>query len=274
MGTTISFVEASMKSAFFFIMSFVLLTTSILRADLTTGLIAYYPFNGNANDESGLGNDGTVHGATLTIDRFGNSDSAYSFDGENDYIRIPDDPQLDGMDALTLSVWINTNDSDQWAEIINKYVHGGTHLDESYNIGIDGGPLPVFQYATEDAYVIKISSVETPIDSWHHIVGVYTGTEGSIFINGSRVGFSRNDPDPGGPVNSISEDLLIGCGNASGTLAAFYSGIIDDVRIYNRALSDSEVYDLYVVPLPSAFILGSIGIGFAGLKFRKKTQEY
>ena len=52
---------------------------------LNNGLVAYYPFNGNANDESGNGNDGTVNGATLTTDRFGNTDQAYSFDG-NDYI--------------------------------------------------------------------------------------------------------------------------------------------------------------------------------------------
>jgi hypothetical protein len=55
---------------------------------LNDGLVAYYPFNGNANDKSGNGNHGTVHGATLTEDRFGNADSAYNFDGVYDYIEI------------------------------------------------------------------------------------------------------------------------------------------------------------------------------------------
>ena len=55
----------------------------------TTGLVAYYPFNGNANDESGNGNDGIVQGATLTADKFSNQESAYQFDGENDYIELP-----------------------------------------------------------------------------------------------------------------------------------------------------------------------------------------
>ena len=64
-----------------FVISFVFLAQA--SADLNDGLIAYYPFNGNANDESGNGNDGTVNGATLTNDRFGNEDSAYSFDGNN-----------------------------------------------------------------------------------------------------------------------------------------------------------------------------------------------
>lgn len=57
-------------------------------ADLMTGLVASYPFNGNAIDESGNGNDGTVYGAVLTADRFGNPDSAYAFVGVNDYIDV------------------------------------------------------------------------------------------------------------------------------------------------------------------------------------------
>ncbi|MGK5093982.1 hypothetical protein WDW89_18465 [Deltaproteobacteria bacterium TL4] len=56
----------------------------------TNGLVAYYPFNGNANDESGNWNNGTVNGATLTTDRHGNANKAYSFDGADDYINIPD----------------------------------------------------------------------------------------------------------------------------------------------------------------------------------------
>ena len=63
-------------------------------ADLNDGLVAYYPFNGNANDESGNGNDGTVIGATLTADRSGNPDSAYSFNGVNDYINVPHSSSL------------------------------------------------------------------------------------------------------------------------------------------------------------------------------------
>ena len=56
----------------------------------TNGLVGWWPFNGNANDESGLGNNGIVSGSTLTSDRFGNANSAYLFDGVNDYIRITD----------------------------------------------------------------------------------------------------------------------------------------------------------------------------------------
>ena len=252
----------------------VLTATGTAWADLSNGLIAYYPFSGNANDQSGYGHDGTVYGATLTTDRFGNPNSAYSFDGLDDYVRVPDDPQLDGMDSLTLSVWVKLSGSNQEMEVLNKYDHySGSHLDDSYNIGIDGwGPLAVFQYATKDAKVIKISNDPLPIDPWHHIVGVYTGTEGTLYVDGSKVALSRDDPDPGGPLNSITADLLIGCGEGSGSLVKFFSGEIDDVRIYNRALTDSEVYDLNVIPAPGAVVLGSIGITFSGWLLRRRRM--
>jgi hypothetical protein len=74
---------------------------SVATAGLSDGLIAYYPFNGNANDESGNGHHGTVYGATLTQDRCGNADSAYSFDG-NDRIDVPDDSIFTSSVRLTL----------------------------------------------------------------------------------------------------------------------------------------------------------------------------
>ncbi len=72
----------------------------------TAGLVAYYTFSGNANDESGNGNDGSVSGAVLTTGRKGDADGAYSFNGGSDYISVADDPTLDLTDGLTISVWI------------------------------------------------------------------------------------------------------------------------------------------------------------------------
>ncbi|TGO02752.1 hypothetical protein PN36_19595 [Candidatus Thiomargarita nelsonii] len=74
-------------------------------ADLSDGLVAYYPFNGNAQDESGNGHHGTVYGAILVNDRFENIDSAYHFDGINDFIQISDSPSL-RVTTFTISAWI------------------------------------------------------------------------------------------------------------------------------------------------------------------------
>ena len=79
------------------------------HAGINDGLVAYYPFNGNVNDESGHENHGTVIGANPTTDRFGNADSAYSFDGEDDYLDTHwGSGDIDNDDPSTISLWIKS----------------------------------------------------------------------------------------------------------------------------------------------------------------------
>ena len=92
---------------------FALLAALTIQAQLpsyvpTDGLVGYWGFNGNANDESGNGNDGTVNGATLTEDRFGSENSAFFFDGVNDNILLPN---LGFSDAFTISAFINAKEN-------------------------------------------------------------------------------------------------------------------------------------------------------------------
>jgi hypothetical protein len=165
------------------------------------------------------------------------------------------------MNALTLSVWVKTDSVERMTKVLNKWVAGYSPLNGSYNIGIDTGGQTAFRYCTDYAYVIKIGNMALGIDSWHHIAGVYTGTKGSLYIDGSLVALSRDDPDSAGPLHSISDDLLIGCGNRDGSLIHFFKGSIDDVAVYNRALTDSEIRDLSVAPL-------SVGIDIKPGKLR------
>ena len=71
----------------------------------TNGLVGWWPFNGNANDESGNGNNGTVNGATLTADRNGKANSAYSFDGVNDFIEVAQNQTLNNVSSFSISIW-------------------------------------------------------------------------------------------------------------------------------------------------------------------------
>jgi hypothetical protein len=102
-----------MKKTILFLALGFLLTTQTLFAQVpsyvpTNGLVGYWPFNGNANDESGNGNNGVVNGASLTTDRFGNANSAYSFNGSSNYIQISDASALRLSETdYTISVWIN-----------------------------------------------------------------------------------------------------------------------------------------------------------------------
>ena len=90
-------------------------------ADLNDGLVAFYPFNGNADDESGNGHHGTVSDATLVPDRFGNLDSAYYFDGVDDYISIENNEDFQpGLGDYSVSVWVKfDNPLLQYGSIFN-----------------------------------------------------------------------------------------------------------------------------------------------------------
>jgi hypothetical protein len=106
---------------------------SMSFAATTQGLVAYYPFNGNANDESGNGNQGTVYGASLTPDKDGQTNSAYSFDGVNDYIHIPYNQNFDiNPNGFTVAHWIKVDPSqgeDLWCTIDKS--HGGPASDKT-----------------------------------------------------------------------------------------------------------------------------------------------
>jgi hypothetical protein len=107
---TMNFISKHLKrmilAVFMLLMAWFFTLTEVVQADINTGLIAYYPFNGNANDASGNGHNGTVNGATPTTDRFNNPTSAYSFDGVDDYISIPNHSDFNMSGDYAFSVWI------------------------------------------------------------------------------------------------------------------------------------------------------------------------
>ncbi|MHB2154192.1 LamG-like jellyroll fold domain-containing protein [Calditrichota bacterium GD2] len=202
----------------------------------TDGLVAYYPFNGNANDESGNGNDGTVYGATLTTDRFGNENSAYYFDGYNDYIEIPNTDQISPSNAITLSAWIN-------------FEYGGR--DNPRFISKDGISATGYEFIThstsdsrEITFSIKsIGNISSPgkynSNEWLHLVGTYDGSQICIYING----FLVNSENITGTIAQNNYSLWIGQRKYNGL--DDFKGIIDDIRIYNRSLNSNEVRNLF-----------------------------
>jgi hypothetical protein len=103
---------------------------------VTKGLIAYFPFSGNANDEISDENNGTVNGAVLTKDRFNKANCAYKFDGENDYISIPLNINPDEMPKLTLVAWVKPDDISPIKQVIS---HDNTGYDRSLCIDRRGG---------------------------------------------------------------------------------------------------------------------------------------
>lgn len=222
-----------------------------VSGSLTQGLVAYYPFCGNANDDSGHGNNGTVNGATLTTDRFGNANSAYNFNGTSNYILIPNSSNLSNFTDVTISGWVNISQfpsssvSNGLAGLVTKWYGSGScgGVTDNYacylrsNSQLLGGT---------NQYRVYPNMLQSPTNltnsNWYHFVMVHNSlTGGSFYINGILVSTYATL----GSICSSTNPLYIGCDNGLGTLNRFLNGKLDDIGIWNRALSASEVTQLY-----------------------------
>ena len=218
-----------------------------LPNSLTTGLVGYWPFCGNANDASGNGNNGTpINGAALTTDRFGNSNSAYSFDGVNDYIEVPHSNSISITGDITMSAWVRTNGSNgqNYQTIISKretYWTWEYNMILSYHNNIVHNTKLIGSRAIGAGQQEQVWS-NTPYsqNQWEHWVVNISGGQLKIYKNGildisqsfSMVPFSQICP------------LLFGR-NSLADISEQFFGSLDDIGIWNRALTASEIQQLY-----------------------------
>ncbi len=229
-------------------------TTSVL-ADT---LIAYYPFSGSAMDSSGFANDGEVFGATLTEDRFGNANSAYSFDGYDDFIQISDDSVFNSQ-SKTIEFWfkkdINSTSSSDVEGIIWKALNTGTDREFSYTITNQNSPYDFYSNSGNQTDLLVRAVTEQSIypGRWYQGVGVIDSSVVKLYLNGVMV---DSVVHYGGIVNNSAP---IAIGKTQGYVPGFaggtrhFEGAIDDIGIYNYALSDSAIQKLYTKggwPLP------------------------
>ena len=213
------------------------------------GLVAHYPFAGNADDGSGNENHGVVDGATLTADRFGNANAAYSFDGVDDSIAMPS--PISGYPEFTSSFWMNFGSKHSPnEETLLQLAVGGIRYSSASEIvifeiyaGRDGGADDLY---SSTRYFYEVSAQELR-DRWVHVAfAVVSGDTGKVFIDGAEVVSGSRTTDGG--VHGEYEQTLVGATFNSSTSEPVYSilsGSLDDVRIYNRALSAAEVAGLY-----------------------------
>lgn len=208
----------------------------------TSGLIAYYPLNGNANDATGNGNNGMVNGAVAATDRLGNANSAISFNGVDDYIRTNN---LSTMSAMSISFWFYlrtipndppamlVSNGQPWTEGQGIEIYtaswGGGHI----NSRLGNGVTPY-----NSGYFTPWET--TLVNKWIHYTLTYSGTKIQIFIDGV---LKVDDSYSGDIVPGTLGYLYFGCRPYGTDYAP--DGVMDDIRIYNRALNSSEVQSLY-----------------------------
>jgi hypothetical protein len=205
----------------------------------TNGLVGYWPFNGNANDESGNGNNGSYTGV-LTNDRFGFSQSAISLNGMNNLITLPGSNSLN-TDNFTISFWTLPNSYN----IHNKIQYGVIGGSLRYSLNWSNSFIGYSPMTCAGGYASSGNSTSingVSLSQWHLITFVIEGTSTKFYLNGNLIQI----------VNTAvaltcflpNMNLYFG-GDIGGGSIEYYNGLFDDIGIWNRTLSQQEITNLY-----------------------------
>jgi gliding motility-associated-like protein len=242
-----------------------LFTSSFGQVNLNQGLVGFYPFSGNTNEVTGLGLNGIPrNGAQLTTDRFGTANSAYYFDGLDDFIQVPSNETLNPTTAFSIALYFNT-ESSAVQTLVGKiaYMAG---VGTQYQVAINFPPVPGVLYGTNPpsngcagvplngAYV-NTGAGSISNNQWYCIAATYENQLMKIYLNGALIQTTVT------PFN-----ILNICSNADVQIGSWWNGDqqrfkgkIDDVRFYNRAINLAEVAALCnvapVVPIQSPVVI-------------------
>jgi hypothetical protein len=209
--------------------------------EFPSGAIAYYPFNGNANDESGNGNHGTVNGSILTLDRNGSFDSAYNF--ENSNIIIDNSFYNNGLENYTINLWFLTGDSTQLNQtFFNTLSHDGegiaynhTNVREKFshwkNSDVENHAWDIFSGNS-----LENGEIENSI--WYMITVIKEISSTHYYINGELIKSSNIN------LEALSQTTQIVLGSNSYGYENL-NGSLDDIGIWDRVLTEEEIDYLY-----------------------------
>lgn len=205
------------------------------------GLVAYYPFSGNALDNSGNGNDGTVYSATLTTDKFNDADKAYSFNGTSSYINIGQKSSLKMTDSISISAWFYVNTiSPTYQNIISDHGLNQATAGPGKILRLNYGKLQFIVGGLYGSTVTPATYVESSItvSKWYHVVATYDRSLIKLYVNNVLVA-----------TKAYSQSLTVNPNNIlignSGFGNEFFNGKMDQIRIYKRAITENEVKALY-----------------------------
>ncbi len=205
----------------------------------TSGLVGYWPFCGNANDESGNGNNGTVNGATLTIDRFGDANKAYSFDGVNDYISNPTNSLPYGNSNRTISCWFRKeNNASPWSHTAVAY--GANSQSNAIMLSVGNNNMITVQGWADDISTNTINNS----NEWHMLTFTLIQGIGAIYYDGIQIATQNVSQ-----WNTLQSSFYVG--TRVDLLNSYFFGKIDDIGIWNRALTQQEITNLYSGTLPT-----------------------
>jgi hypothetical protein len=217
--------------------------TTLVKPPNNLGLVGYWSFNEGtsttATDFSGNGNKGTLstNGGSLPTWTNGKLSTALNFDGSTSYVQVADSPTLNTPN-VTVSAWIRAN---SWGAFNRRIVTKG--IGNQYDLFNNSGVLDWYLVDNAGANFSDVSTTLPSTGVWHHIVGTYDGTTNALYVDGV---LANSESPGGGPIATNKTDpLFIAARDACDNPGDCFDGKIDEVRIYNRALTASEVAKLY-----------------------------
>jgi hypothetical protein len=228
-----------------------------------------YSFNAsNANNDLGTNNNGVVTGATLTTDRFGNANKAYTFNGTtNQNINAGDVVALNNTAQYTISMWFNqSNNAVQAAGLWNKSKNnGGTYDDFIQSRTYGSGTFYGYNMVSPNLTYTSFSATQTyTSNTWAHYVVVYDGTQAAAsrhktYVNGTLVNTGIVGSFPATSPNLTGGNLVFGQANANYYGANGWNGAIDDIYIINRVLTQTQIDSLRNAPNPCTVAINITG---------------
>jgi len=232
---------------------FFLLLTTISFAQIpsyvpSNGLVGWWPFNGNANDESGNGNSGIVNGATPTQDRFGNGNSAYSYNRQTvNEINVNNSGTLNSLYNITISIWVKLVSYNEPGQSgYNHWINKSNQINNHHFVFANNASQVYFYYTGAAGFFATNNLPQ--LNQWTHIVVThyYDGSPNSIckfYFDGNLI-----ESIPAiQPLNQTLDNLKIGAFGAQNYNRV--DGSLDDIGIWNRALTECEIKDLYYAQL-------------------------
>ena len=202
------------------------------------GVVAEWHFDGDAKDTSGNGNDGTIYGATWVDGKLG---KALSFDGVDDYVEVLDSASLDITDKITIEAWIKPNhiQSTDYPTIFSKHI--GISPGAQYQMGLGKNGIGYkIRFCSEPSVgdPCPVGNADIELSEWNHLAITFDGNKVRYYLDG----IIDTEFNMDGPLPHYTANIAIG---AAPHKRWYFKGIIDEVRIYNRALSEEEIKEHY-----------------------------
>lgn len=201
---------------------------------LTRGLVAYYPFDGDVNDATTLGNDGTDNTSAGYNGSGQVGSDSKDFDGSNDYVATGNSSFGDGSTNISVAAWVNSNKSnDSTYRSITSRWGGDVFLFQK--VGSGEVKFQVSESSSNSASVTDSSAIST--STWIHYCGTYNGSTVRLYRDGSQVASTSASFT----LNTASSEMMVGKTTGGSN---YWHGLIDDIRFYDRVLSQQEVNKL------------------------------